>query len=37
VPPRFHMGVRFREVGEAERAALETYLTVVSKREATAS
>jgi len=37
VPPRFHMGVRFREMGEAERAALESYLTVVSKREATAS
>jgi diguanylate cyclase (GGDEF)-like protein len=32
-PARFHMGVRFREVGEAERQALESYLAAVSKRE----
>ena len=35
-PPRFHMGVRFRELGEAEKQALESYLTSVSKREGTA-
>jgi diguanylate cyclase (GGDEF)-like protein len=34
-PPRFHMGVRFREVGEAERQTLDSYLTVVAKREGT--
>jgi diguanylate cyclase (GGDEF)-like protein len=35
-PPQFHTGIRFREMAAAERKALEDYLSIVSKREASA-
>lgn len=34
--PQFHTGIRFREMAAAERKALEHYLSIVSKREASA-
>jgi diguanylate cyclase (GGDEF)-like protein len=35
-PLQFHTGIRFREMAAAERKALEDYLSIVSKREASA-